>query len=209
MNTATRKEGLTQLLNTISNAYFGSGASFEKEVERMLTELGLDFTPQPYGSQSFPDFLVHEEGQPDLSLECKSTKNHCPMWNGGYPKKNGLYLLTSKKNDSTTFFLGQDVLSEKKAKDFMLLEAQLDKLVKKHRDSWDEDPRGFDYYLRDMYTQSGGAEKTNYFSHSSREKCEQEAYNFLDAPLAVEEYTFEEPQSWFDKAISFVKNLLS
>ena len=38
---------------------------------------------------------------------------------------------------------------------------------------WSEDTRGFDFYMRAMYTQSGGGVKTNYFTHKDRAMCEQ------------------------------------
>ena len=42
-----------------------------------------------------------------------------------------------------------------------------------------KDNRGFDFYLREMYTQSGGAEYTNYFTHTDRHKCEENVFNFF------------------------------
>ena len=40
------------------------------------------------------------------------------------------------------------------------------------KEGWD-DSRGFDFYMRAMYSQKGGAHKTDYFMHSDRMKCEQ------------------------------------
>ena len=37
---------------------------------------------------------------------------------------------------------------------------------------WSDDTRGFDFYMRAMYTQSGGGVKTNYFTHQDRAMCE-------------------------------------
>ena len=187
-----RLQGLTQILKDISNSYQGSGSKFEKVVEKKLTELGLNFTSQPFGSQNFPDFLIHEENEEDIFLECKSTKGHSPMWNGGYPKQDGVYLLTSQKNDSTTFFLGQDVLSKEKAEEFYVLTKAIEKVVTDHSKSWGDCDRGFNYYCRHMYIQSGGSQKTNYFSHASREKCETNVYDFLSNPKASKPYTFDQ-----------------
>jgi hypothetical protein len=41
------------------------------------------------------------------------------------------------------------------------------------------DSRGFDYYPRAMYTQSGNCDKTDYFKHTDRVKCEQNVLNSL------------------------------
>ena len=43
---------------------------------------------------------------------------------------------------------------------------------------WVDDSRGFDFYMRAMYTQSGGKTKTNYFIHKDRYKCEQNVLEF-------------------------------
>jgi len=41
---------------------------------------------------------------------------------------------------------------------------------------WNEDPRGFDFYMRAMYTQSGAGKK-DYFTHSERKRCESNVLN--------------------------------
>lgn len=74
------------------------------------------FIYQPYGSQSFPDFLIFE-GDTVIPLEVKSSTkggNH-PMWNGSLPRSNGLYMFVSKKDNNIkgiTFFKGNLLLSE-------------------------------------------------------------------------------------------------
>jgi hypothetical protein len=43
---------------------------------------------------------------------------------------------------------------------------------------WKEDERGFDFYIRNMFTQSGGKDKTDYFTHSRRGYCEDRVVNY-------------------------------
>ena len=45
-------------------------------------------------------------------------------------------------------------------------------------DVWQDDERGFDFYVRNMYTQSGGKDKKDYFTHVDRNRCEQNVLNF-------------------------------
>ena len=82
--------------------------------------------------------------------------------------------------EDTTIFWGDDVLTLEKREiyDTMLLEMK-DVLVRyQAKPEWKDD-RGFDFYLREMYTQSGGAEYTNYFTHKDRHTCEQNVFNFF------------------------------
>ena len=62
--------------------------------------------------------------------------------------------------------------------DRMLLEMK-DVLVRYQALPEWQDDRGFDFYLREMYTQSGTAEYTDYFIHKDRTTCEQNVFNFF------------------------------
>jgi hypothetical protein len=65
------------------------------------------FIEQPFGSQSAPDFIICIDGFV-LWLECKSSDNGKITWNTGFPRKDVLFIFTSKKKDKTTIFFGQD-----------------------------------------------------------------------------------------------------
>ncbi len=136
------------------------------------------FISQPNGDQSSPDFLGKVNGK-FVPIECKSSKGAQPTYNGGLPKKDVVYIFSSKKYDETTIYFAQDVVSDAKRDLYAeYLEKQAE-LLNEYRSmpEWKEDDRGFDFYNRAMYTQSGGAVKTNYFTHTKRNYCEQRVIN--------------------------------
>ena len=62
--------------------------------------------------------------------------------------------------------------------DRMLLECKYVVLRYQSLPEWQDD-RGFDFYLREMYIQSGTSEYTDYFTHKDRTTCEQNVFNFF------------------------------
>lgn len=155
---------------------------FKKIDLKKFKEEGLqpgEYVHQPYGSQRHPDFLL-KEGDRLFSIECKTSKQSCPVYNGGIPKEDTIYIFSSGKYNKTTIFLGRDILSEQKRNSFEELIIKLKNVVKEHQEDpeW-PDERGFDFYIRNMYTQSGGQEKTDYFNHKDRQKCEQGVLEYV------------------------------
>ena len=151
----------------------------ENQVAELLEKYNLEYEFQPNGIQNSPDFRVHHEGK-TYDVECKSSKQAFPTYNGGLPKKGVIYIFSSKKYNETTIFFADDVVSEKKREMYSKLTEELNTILKMYQldDEWKEDERGFDFYIRNMYTQSGGKDKTDYFTHSSRNKCEQNVINY-------------------------------
>ena len=151
----------------------------EKQVMALLDKFGYKYVWQPNGSQKSPDFRVTLESGRIVDIECKSSKQHYPTYNGGLPKEGVVYIFSSKKYNETTIFFADDVVSSKKRKLFVALEEELNSLLKIHQldEDWQDDSRGFDYYIRNMYTQSGGKQKTDYFTHASRHLCESNVLN--------------------------------
>jgi hypothetical protein len=145
----------------------------EDQVEALLIKHGLRYESQPNGIQNSPDFYVYHN---DIrySVECKSSKGHFPVYNSGLPKPGVIYIFSSKKYNETTLYNADDIVSPTKRKLYeKLLSGYSDLLNEMRQDpDWTEDSRGFDFYMRAMYTQSGGAIKTNYFTHADREMCE-------------------------------------
>lgn len=137
------------------------------------------YISQPTGTHDSPDFIV-KEGNKVFCIECKSAKDFTPTYNGGKPKTGYIYIFSSQRANETTVYLSEDVLSEEQN---MLLEELVGKLndtVKEYREKLradDELNRGFDFYMRSMYIQSGGADKTNYFTHEDRAYCEARVLN--------------------------------
>ena len=151
----------------------------ENQVAELLDKHNIQYEFQPNGIQNSPDFRVHHEGK-TYDVECKSSKQAFPTYNGGLPKKGVIYIFSSKKYNETTIFFADDVVSEKKREMYSKLTEELNTILKMYQmdDEWREDDRGFDFYIRNMYTQSGGKDKTDYFTHSSRNLCEQNVINY-------------------------------
>jgi hypothetical protein len=132
------------------------------------------FAYQPYGNNKNPDFLVQYKGK-QYNIECKTSKGATPVYNGGLPKPDYIYIFSSQKYNETTIYYGRDILSDNTRKEFSNLVADLrktlDRYKKKIVDS-DRHVRGFSFYIRNMYTQAGTSDKTDYFYHADRQKCE-------------------------------------
>lgn len=152
----------------------------EQQVRELLDKHGYDYVWQPNGPQNSPDFRVTLPNGRVVDIECKSSKQEYPTYNGGLPKKGVIYIFSSKKYNETTVFFADDVVSDVKRELYNQLLEEFDAVLEKYRTSeeWLNDSRGFDFYLRAMYTQSGGKDKKNYFTHSDRKTCEQRVLNF-------------------------------
>jgi hypothetical protein len=130
---------------------------------------------QPAGSQGFPDILILDFNNQFISIECKSAKGCCPMWNDSLPHPNSIYVLASGNLNETTIFMGRDVISEEEldCRDSFLLDLQL--VVDKYRElmpTIDAFERGWLLRARQQFFQEGGGIKTNYFKHPKRRACE-------------------------------------
>ena len=145
-----------------------------------------EYLAQPTGKNDSPDFIVRYQGKLYF-LECKSSKELHPTFNGGRPKKGYLYIFSSGKVNGTTVFYGRDVLNDevRDAYDRMLQRNEESYKLFKEELKGIDNSRGFDYYERHMYTQSGGAEFTNYFTHKDRKSCEESVLNSI--PLVSED----------------------
>ena len=148
----------------------------ENQVEELLKKHGLKYIAQPNGIQQSPDFRIYHGDV--IDVECKSSKQAFPVYNSGLPKPGVVYVFSSQKYDSTTIYLADDIIADKKRELYSQYLIEQDELLQKFRNLEDwKDVRGFDFYNRALYTQSGGADKTDYFQHFDRARCE---HNVLD-----------------------------
>ena len=147
----------------------------EKNVEKLLKEYDFKYEAQPNGSQAYPDFYVWFKGVRH-EIECKSSKQTFPTFNGGLPHSEGIYVFSSERYDETTLFRGCDVVGKTKRKEYDKVVSELNEVLDRHRETWKEDPRGFDFYIRNMYTQMGRGKK-DYFKHPDRARCESDVIN--------------------------------
>lgn len=150
----------------------------ELQVEALLVKYGINYQAQPNGIQNSPDFRVTLDNGKTVDIECKSSKQTYPTYNGGLPKKGVVYIFSSAKYDETTVFFADDVVSDKKRELYSNLTEELNSVLKMYQmdENWQEDSRGFDFYIRNMYTQSGAGKK-DYFKHSDRQTCESNVLN--------------------------------
>ena len=139
------------------------------------------FIRQPCGPKAFPDFLLCDFSGTIVLIEAKSGGGNVPVWNGGLPQKDSIYILSSGIYNSSTVFLGHDVMKWELSK---LLQDHHDALqiqskALKHKASQlDTFNRGFYHYTRSKFEQQGGLDKTDYFKHADRTKCEQNVLAF-------------------------------
>jgi len=150
----------------------------ENQVEELLIKHGLKYVAQPNGIQNSPDFHVYYNGAV-ISLECKSAAGVKPTYNSGLPKKGVIYIFSSKKYNTTTIYYADDVVSDEMREAYDGLLVALDKVVKEFQNTpvVTECTRGFNFYMRAMYTQAGKWFATDYFKHEDRERCEQNVLN--------------------------------
>lgn len=153
----------------------------EQQVMALLDKFGYTYVWQPNGPQKFPDFSVTLPSGRIVNIECKSSaKTGHPTYNGGLCDSDTVYIFGSRKyNETTIYFLG-DVLSKRKRELFACLIEELREVLAKYQamPEWQDDNRGFDFYIRNMFTQSGGWRRTNYFKHADRAYCEQRVLDF-------------------------------
>ena len=149
----------------------------EQQIEDLLNKYGFDYEYQPNGTQNSPDLRVTLDNGETVDIECKSSKQPYPTYNGGLPKEGVVYIFASKRYNKTTVFFADDVVTPKKRKQFTSLVEELNTVLKSHQgdEEWSDD-RGFDFYIRNMYVQNGAGKK-DYFKHSDRQRCEQNVLN--------------------------------
>ena len=131
---------------------------------------------QPANSQGFPDILVKDFNHRYISVECKSVeKNATPMWNDNLPRPDSIYVLSSGITNSTTVFLGKDVITPEEQQLMIEQEKLVSEIVKKYNEKMkelDKFNRGWMLRSRKQHSQGGGGLKTNYFTHTARKLCE-------------------------------------
>lgn len=164
---------LTYVGNSQDNSYH------EQQVEDLLKKHNLYYEYQPNGTQNSPDFRVNFGGK-IYDIECKSSKQAYPTYNGGLPKERVIYIFCSGKYNQTTIFFADDVVKTSKRELFACLIEELNVILRKYQalPEWQDDDRGFNFYIRNMFTQSGGWTRTNYFKHADRQLCESNVLNY-------------------------------
>jgi hypothetical protein len=154
----------------------------ENQVEDLIKKHGFKYEYQPNGTHQSPDFRIHYNGK-TYDVECKSVNGkaaQAPVYNGGLPKKGVIYIFSSQRYNETTVFFAEDVVTDAKRALYAEFLKKEKALLQEYRtmEEWQDDERGFDFYCRAMYTQSGGKSKTDYFTHAKRGYCEDRVVNY-------------------------------
>jgi NADPH:quinone reductase-like Zn-dependent oxidoreductase len=151
----------------------------EQQVQDLLDEFGYTYVYQPNGSQASPDFRVTLPNGRVVDIECKSSNNTHPTYNGGLPKKGVAYIFSSNKYNETTIFFADDIITDRKRELYAQLLEDLNAVLKTYQldEEWQDDERGFDFYIKSMYIQTGKGKK-DYFKHPDRSRCESNVLNF-------------------------------
>lgn len=129
------------------------------------------YIAQPYGSQSYPDFLV---GYKDkiYPIELKSVKSKSnPFWNGHVITTKGIYVFGSYETNEVTFALGKDLTSKENKelvlKKLKLLREIVDEIKASNSSSEDE---GQEIYFRQTLQQP---KSKPLYSHPKRKSREE------------------------------------
>jgi hypothetical protein len=186
-----RNAGFTEIQKTsypkLKKGLLSKWAETGDDTELRKVTVGLpvgSFILQPAGSQGFPDVLIKDFNDRFVSLECKSGKNgQNPMWNDNVPKPSTIYVLSSGVQDSTTVFMGRDVISPEEQALMDEQEEAIANVVKEYNKKMgaiDKFNRGWNQKSRKQHFQGGGGAKTNYFTHPSRKVCEDNALKYAN-----------------------------
>ena len=156
----------------------------DKLISNPLANFRKDFMHQPFGKQSYPDFLIFNDNKV-VSIEAKFSKNSQkkPIWNSGLPRPNGIYVFGANLLDDVTFFLGRDLLNIKEVRQlhkfFQKLKIQEKDFNKKYMS---KQKYGFAAYSRKAYEQKKYYNEqaiVDYFANKNREQLEDSVIKYL------------------------------
>jgi hypothetical protein len=141
------------------------------------------FIEQPFGKQQSPDYIIKVSETFVLFLEAKSSATSlAPTYNSGIPHKNFIYVFCAKKINGTTIYKGDSIITLEQHRliaehieEARRRDEELNQILKLH----DTNHRGISYYTRPMITQAGGADYTDYFSHTQRASAEASAVEWV------------------------------
>jgi len=139
------------------------------------------YVSQPCGTHASPDFIVNHGGKL-FFLECKSSQQTYPTFNSGLPCESYIYIFASKKTNETTVFMGDDIVDSEQREIIEEGRAYIEQVLTETNRQLklaDSLNRGIDYYSRAMFTQKGGAPKSNYFKHANRGACEERVMKYV------------------------------
>jgi len=145
----------------------------------------MTYISQPCGKNSNPDFLVKIKPGVVFAIECKSSskKTKKPLYNSGGLKHNYIYIYSSYSTNSTTIYMGSDILTAEQQKlidEHIVAQRKMDLILNEQLKKLDTTHRGVSYYTRPMIGQSGDSTYTDYFKHETKSLCEENVVKFIE-----------------------------
>lgn len=125
------------------------------EIIHNQMEFNYHYLHQPFGSQSYPDFIIMDT-QILVCIESKFSKGkqEKPVWNSGLPRANGLYIFGSYGKQDITFFRGCDVLSNQERQLLQKFFAEeMERAASFNEQHMSKQEFGFAAYARKAYEQ--------------------------------------------------------
>lgn len=112
---------------------------------------------QPYGTHAAPDFILFINDT-YLMIELKSSKSDGIVWNTHTPRKNWIYLFSCEKLKDTTYFMGQNMVSDefRQTIDHINFEIEQLRMKTKLKCDSEDNKHGFTDYIRPMKMQVNG-----------------------------------------------------
>lgn len=148
------------------------------------TEFNQHYLYQPFGSQSYPDFIILDT-QVLICIESKYTekKKGSPVWNSGLPRANGLFIFGSWGKKDITFFRGCDVISEGETQHLREFFAKEKERAKSFNEQFMSNQEyGFAAYVRTAYEQKkifNDDAIINFFENNKRSILEDSVLTYL------------------------------
>lgn len=166
------------------------------ENEEVLENEMLDVFPngtyieQPFGKQSFPDFIVFDNNKM-IPIEAKYSKTNKPVWNNSIPERFAIYIIGTKNN--ITFCYGKNQMSllykqaiqnffDEKSKE---LYKEFKKAFPCYNDE-EHNPSGYFPYFRKNFQQKKlGNDKIciNFFEEKKHKKNKKGVFDFLETVI--------------------------
>lgn len=179
---------MENVLAKIKNLKYLSGEVLELKVYDILKDSELKFKYQPNGKQAFPDFFIEDF---NLDLECKSSASAKPMWNCTYPKKDALYIFSSKKLSKTLVIRGSEIVSdeiseiyEEYASKHKLLQVEINSKLDKVSNKYN-----MKVFARNMFVQNTGfsAQETTLLSRETERYSRKNIGQYFTTSKTIQE----------------------
>jgi hypothetical protein len=136
------------------------------------------YLSQPNGEHSSPDFFLFLRGLGVLEIEVKRSNTGEVMWNSGHPVPGTIYIYNgkTKSGGSTTFVLGDDLITTEEADGLEEVKSRLYDLRKSYIQTCPNNRWSLSH-LRPMFTET---KEKRWLDHSLRAEREARVFAYLE-----------------------------